>query len=93
VFVTKLDTDGQLSYSTYIGGGYDYGFAIAVDNSGSAYITGRAALDYPVLNAFQAQAVYGWDAFVTNAKPMQPCSDNHGRQRPGFAPGRHHMRE
>jgi|GEM_PF-3423386 len=41
-FVTKLGTSGaSIAYSTYIGGnGVDRGAAIAVDGSGSAYITG-----------------------------------------------------
>ena len=42
-FVTKLDNAGQLAYSTYLGGALsDYGYGIAVDNSGNAYLTGYA---------------------------------------------------
>ena len=42
VFVAKLNSDGSdLVYCTYLGGeGYDYGYAIAVDASDSAYVTG-----------------------------------------------------
>ncbi|MDW8345897.1 MAG: SBBP repeat-containing protein, partial [Bacteroidia bacterium] len=42
VFVTKLNASGSsLVYSTYIGGsGFDEGYSIAVDGSGSAYVTG-----------------------------------------------------
>jgi len=41
VFVAKLSPSGALAYSTYYGGpGYDYSQGIAVDSSGSAYITG-----------------------------------------------------
>jgi hypothetical protein len=42
VFVTKLNATGTaLVYSTYIGGsGDDVGYAIAVDGSGNAYVTG-----------------------------------------------------
>ncbi len=41
-FVAKLNTTGTaLLYSTYLGGsGDDYGFAIAVDASGNAFVTG-----------------------------------------------------
>src|ERR1035437_721630 len=50
-FVTKFSPDGSsLVYSTYLGGnGYDYGFAIAVDGNGNAYITGSTTSpDFPV---------------------------------------------
>jgi hypothetical protein len=42
VFVAKLNSAGTaLLYSTYLGGSsYDYGFGIAVDLSGDAYVTG-----------------------------------------------------
>lgn len=42
-FVTKLNPSGSgLVYSTYLGGtGQDESYAIAIDSSGSAYVTGR----------------------------------------------------
>jgi uncharacterized protein (TIGR03437 family) len=50
-FVTKFSPDGgSLVYSTYLGGnGYDFAYAIAVDSSGSAYVTGETdSPDFPV---------------------------------------------
>jgi photosystem II stability/assembly factor-like uncharacterized protein len=43
VFVIKLNPEGNaLVYSTYIGGaGDDFGFGIAVDSAGAAYVTGQ----------------------------------------------------
>jgi hypothetical protein len=50
VFVTKFSADGSsLVYSTYLGGnGYDYGYAIAVDSNGEAFVTGSTTSpDFP----------------------------------------------
>lgn len=61
VFVTKIDPgqsgSSSLLYSTYFGGyGEDYGYAIAVDNSGNAYITGTTKDDmfeeFPLQNQY-----------------------------------------
>jgi len=79
-FVTKLDPSGsQLVYSTYLGGsgGFsgDGGNAIAVDASGSAYVTGSTnSLDFPTTgNAFQRTCVGcdkdGGVGFVTKLSP------------------------
>ena len=70
-FVTKLSANGQtLLYSTYLGGNSeDYGFGIAVDTAGNAYITGLTrSTDFPTANALQANRQGGFDnndAFVT----------------------------
>jgi hypothetical protein len=67
-FVTKLNAaSSALVYSSYLGGGGDYGQAIAVDASGSAYVTGYASSsNFPTTpGAFQT-TFGGWrDAFVT----------------------------
>ena len=49
-FVSKISADGSsLAYSTYLGGSsYDSGAGIAVDSSGSAYVTGFTdSADFP----------------------------------------------
>jgi hypothetical protein len=59
-FVTKLNNTGSaLVYSTYLGGSNrgngDAGFGIAVDSSGSAYVTGLAnSANFPTVNPIQA---------------------------------------
>jgi hypothetical protein len=67
--VTKLTAAGTaLVYSTYIGGVFhDYGYAIAVDGSGNAYVTGYTeSASYPVTpGAFQTTKGGGYDVFVT----------------------------
>jgi hypothetical protein len=72
-FVAKVNAVGSaLVYSTYLGGStvnYGYGFGIAVDSSGNAYVTGLTqSTDFPTVNAFQATCGActsgGTDAFV-----------------------------
>ena len=68
VFVTKLNPAGSgLVYSTYLGGTrFDQGFGIAVDTTGSAYVTGDAeSPDFPTANAIQPNFLGGIkDAFL-----------------------------
>jgi hypothetical protein len=80
-FVTKLDAAGSaLIYSTYLGGDYaDEGFGIAVDSSGSAYVTGLTnSAGFPTVNPIQATCndcagstgdLFDGDAFVTKFSP------------------------
>jgi len=74
-FVTKLDSTGSsLVYSTYLGGGSDEaGAGIAVDASGSAYVTGRTnSFVFPTTpGAFQPVGFSNglYDAFVTKLDP------------------------
>jgi hypothetical protein len=69
VFVTKLSTDGTaLVYSTYLGGNdADWGYAIAVDGAGSAYVTGYTnSSNFPTTpGAFQTTRTGSQNAFVT----------------------------
>jgi hypothetical protein len=68
-FVTKLNSSGtSLAYSTYLGGGReDLGQAIAVDGSGTAYVTGYTASAIFPTTSGAFQTVFGGiaDAFVT----------------------------
>jgi hypothetical protein len=54
-FVVKLNADGTVSYSTFIGGSaVDTAFGIAVDSSGRAHVAGGTrSLNFPVANALQ----------------------------------------
>ncbi len=66
-FVTELNPGG-LVYSTYLGGaGNDYGYGIAVDPLGNAYVTGStSSANFPVALCFQCLFQGGAaDAFVT----------------------------
>ena len=56
-----------LTYSTYLGGDdKDYGFGIAVDGSGCAYVTGYTlGSDFPTLDGYQADYQGNTDAFIT----------------------------
>jgi hypothetical protein len=68
VFVSKLNAAGTaLVYSTYIGGtAPDAANGIAVDSTGSAYLTGStSSTDFPTVNPFQATGSMAGDAFVT----------------------------
>jgi len=66
VFVAKLSAEGQLIYSTYIGGkGSDVGYAIALDAKGDVYLTGDTrSSDFPVVGAVQQALRGSADIFV-----------------------------
>jgi len=71
VFVTKLNKAGSsLVYSTFLGGGVtgpDEGYAIAIDGSGNAYVTGYTYnSDFPTtVGAYDRTYNNNWDAFCT----------------------------
>jgi len=72
LFITKLDPNGTtLLYSTYLGGGGgDEARGIAVDASGSAYLTGVTdSANFPVANALYGTPRGDLDAFVTKLSP------------------------
>jgi hypothetical protein len=71
-FVSKLNANGSaLLYSTYLGGTGGRGYGIAVDGSGSAYVTGSTdSPSFPTTpGAFQTIAGQNGDAFVVKLKP------------------------
>ena len=67
VFVLKLDPNGVLVYSTYLGGSNDdIGRGIAIDSGGNAYVTGWSfSTNFPTANAFQAIRSTSPDLFIT----------------------------
>jgi hypothetical protein len=72
-FVTKLSPDGSLAYSTYLGGSnsIEVGYAIAVDASGHAYVTGQTdSGDFPLVNPLPPQFLNGGGGiFVSKLDP------------------------
>jgi hypothetical protein len=72
VFVTKFNPSGSaLVYSTYLGGRFsNYGYGIAVDGAGSAYVTGYTYGNFPVTaSAFQTKTNGYATPFVTKFNP------------------------
>jgi hypothetical protein len=67
VFVTAFNADcSALLYSAYLGGSSDdFGYGIAVDPAGNAYIIGQTtSANFPTLNAFQTSISGESDAFL-----------------------------
>jgi len=66
-YLTKLSADGQnVIYSTFLGGsGFEYGWDVAVDSAGNAYMTGfTESTDFPTAHALQPTNHGGRDVFV-----------------------------
>ncbi len=66
VFITKINASGNaLSYSSSLGGSFsDFGYGIAVDSEGSAYVTGTTySSDFPLASPIQHSGSY-YSAFV-----------------------------
>jgi hypothetical protein len=74
-FVTRINSAGSaFIYSTYLGGGGDFGRGIAVDGTGDAYVTGNTPSPYfpTTPGAFQrycSNSCFKGDAFVTKINP------------------------
>jgi len=69
-FITKLDANGQLVYSTYLGGsGFDEGVVIKVDDTGAAYVGGTTgSIDFPTVNPALSRGGRN-DGFITKLSP------------------------
>jgi hypothetical protein len=82
-FVAALNGSGaQLAYSTYLGGSNgDGGYAIAVDSSNNAYVTGYTnSVDFPVTtNAYRTELTTGTsqDAFIAKISLASSPSPSH----------------
>jgi hypothetical protein len=66
-FISKVNPSGTaLVYSTYLGGtGADWGYGIAIDESGNSYVTGvTASPDFPTAKPFQSTLGGSYDVFV-----------------------------
>ncbi len=96
-FVTQLAPDAsQLVYSTYLGGtSLDFGRAIAVDQSGNAYVTGNASAGFPWTsppnNSFSFSRIFVTKISDDGAEPPRFSADgftNAASYAPGLSPGR-----
>ena len=66
-FVTKVSSQGNMVYSTCIGGGQAWD--LAVDDEGFAYITGHTGGSFPTVNAYDNNFDGLSDAFITKMNP------------------------
>ena len=66
-FFARLDTNGTITYSTYLGGsGDDFAYALALDSSGRLYTAGEtASTDFLSVQPLPLGPTGGFDAFVT----------------------------
>jgi hypothetical protein len=67
VFVAKLSPDGELIFSTFLGGSnLEEAWGIAVDDASNCYVTGYTnSSDFPLQNPLKSTKKKDYDAFVT----------------------------
>ena len=71
-YIAKYNATGGKVYCTYLGGnGNDYAMAIAVDDAGTVYVTGKTASStFPVTSGvFQPNMSGTGDYFVSKLNP------------------------
>jgi YD repeat-containing protein len=88
-FVTKFAAAGNtLVYSTYLGGGGEYGQAIAIDSQLSAYVTGYTnSTTFPTVNPYQGSRAGGNDAYISKLSfCLLPVADFAANPTSGYAP-------
>ena len=76
VFVTAFNADGSaLLYSIYLGGSRnDYGYGIAVDPAGNAYVAGRTlSTNFPVVAPLSPSRTGANDAFLAKISLGSPA--------------------
>jgi len=66
-----LVLDPCLAWGSYLGGSFDdYGYGIACDSTGNAWVTGETwSFDFPVPGGFSASKSGPWDVFVAKITP------------------------
>jgi uncharacterized protein (TIGR03437 family) len=69
--VVKVDRNGKLVYSTYLGGNnQERAQGLAVDSTGAAFVSGFTwSIDFPVKNAIQPRMTGRPDAFLAKLSP------------------------
>lgn len=66
-FIIKMDSSWNPVYSTYLGSGGTFVTSIAADTQGSAYVTGGAGTEFPLVNPIQS--MQNASAFVSKFNP------------------------
>ena len=71
VFVSKLDTSGNILFTAvFAGKGQDRGLAVAIDPTGNVYVAGTTTSpDFPVSNALQSQNSQFGAGFIVKLSP------------------------